>query len=62
MASTSALSHRSFRIVWIGSLFAYIAQWVQQVAFAWVAYENASGNACPRSLRWRMWCMARTGC
>lgn len=44
MASTSALSHRSFRIVWIGSLFAYIAQWVQQVAFAWVAYE-VTGSA-----------------
>jgi MFS family permease len=41
----SALSHRGFRILWLGSVLSYTAQWVQQVALGWVAYELTESAA-----------------
>ena len=39
MSTRSALSHRNFRILWLGSVFGSIAHWVQQVTLGWVGYE-----------------------
>ncbi len=39
MTARSALSHRNFRILWLGSVFGSIAYWVQQVSLGWVGYQ-----------------------
>ncbi len=39
MSTRSALSHRNFRILWLGSVFGSIAHWVQQVTLGWVGYQ-----------------------
>ena len=39
MSTKSALSHRNFRILWLGSVFGSIAHWVQQVSLGWVGYQ-----------------------
>lgn len=34
-----ALRHRGFRLLWIGSLFAYGGNWINQATMGWVAYD-----------------------
>lgn len=36
---SSVLSIRDFRWLWTGSLFSYLAQWIQQTTLGWVAYD-----------------------
>lgn len=34
-----ALRHRGYRLLWIGSLFAYGGNWINQATMGWVAYD-----------------------
>ena len=34
-----SLKHRDYRLLWIGTLFASAAQWIQQVTVGWLVYE-----------------------
>jgi MFS family permease len=34
-----SLGYRDYRLLWIGTLFASSAQWVQQITVGWVAYD-----------------------
>jgi MFS family permease len=42
---SSALSYPNFRRLLTGSLFTYMAQWMQQASLAWVAYEITGSGA-----------------
>lgn len=44
-SSSHALTHRGFRVLWVGSLFAFTAQWVQQVSVSWVGFEITGSAA-----------------
>ena len=43
--SPSVLSHVHFRRLLAGSLFTYLAQWMQQASLGWVAYEITGSGA-----------------
>src|SRR5688500_405920 len=34
-----SLKYRDYRLLWIGTLFASSAQWVQQITVGWLAYQ-----------------------
>src|SRR5688572_24769245 len=39
LGTFKSLSYRDYRLLWIGTLFASSAQWVQQITVGWLAYE-----------------------
>lgn len=41
----SVFALRDFRLLWIGSLFSYICQWIQQATIGWVVYDITGSGA-----------------
>src|SRR5438067_12447517 len=38
-ASTSALKHRNYRLLWTGNVISQTGDWMDQIAFSWLVYD-----------------------